>query len=46
MSFSYTDTGRWRLWADLPGDEGALIETSLVAQRDRLFRDNNDDGSR
>ena len=38
VSFGHTDSGRWRLSADLPADEGALVERSLSAQRDRLFR--------
>ncbi len=39
VSFGYADNGRWRLFADLPGDEGALIERTLVTQRDALFHD-------
>ncbi len=39
VRFGYTDTGRWRLRADLPADEGALMEQALVAQREQLFRE-------
>jgi len=37
VSFGHTDSGRWRLSAELPPDEGALVERALVAARDELF---------
>ena len=37
MSFGTTDAGSWRLSAELPADEGALVERALVAARDELF---------
>ncbi len=42
VNFAHTDDGRWRLNADLPGDEGALFERSLIAERERLFRETED----
>ncbi len=38
VSFGTTEQGTWRLSAELPADEGALIERALVAARDELFR--------
>ena len=38
VSFHHTDTGSWRLSAELPPDEGAVVERALVALRDELFR--------
>jgi len=35
--FGYTNNGSWRLSAELPADEGAVIERALVAARDELF---------
>ena len=38
VNFGTTDRGTWRLSAELPSDEGALVERALVAARDQLFR--------
>ena len=38
VSFGTTEQGKWRLSAELPADEGALVERALVAARDELFR--------
>lgn len=38
VSFGTTEQGTWRLSAELPADEGALVEKALVAARDELFR--------
>jgi hypothetical protein len=38
VSFGTTEQGTWRLSAELPADEGALVERALVAARDELFR--------
>lgn len=38
LSFGATEAGRWRLSAELPADEGALVERALVAARDELFK--------
>ena len=38
VSFGTTESGTWRLSAELPADEGALVERALVAARDELFR--------
>ncbi|MFN8035614.1 MAG: DUF222 domain-containing protein [Acidimicrobiia bacterium] len=40
VSFGSTDDGRWRLHADLPLDEGALLEAALTAAHGSL-----DDGA-
>ncbi|MDQ6726045.1 MAG: HNH endonuclease, partial [Actinomycetota bacterium] len=37
VSFGQTESGSWRLSAELPPDEGALVERALVAARDELF---------
>jgi hypothetical protein len=37
VSFGSTESGSWRLSAELPADEGALVERALVAARDELF---------
>ena len=37
VSFGTTDRGSWRLSAELPCDEGALVERALAAARDELF---------
>ncbi len=37
VSFGHTESGSWRLSAELPADEGALVERALVAARDELF---------
>ena len=37
VSFGHTESGSWRLSAELPPDEGALVERALVAARDELF---------
>jgi len=37
VSFGHTETGSWRLSAELPPDEGALVERALMAARDELF---------
>lgn len=34
MSFGTTERGTWQLSAELPADEGALVERALVAARD------------
>jgi len=36
VSFGYTDEGSWRLFAQLPADEGALWEQALTAARRAL----------
>jgi hypothetical protein len=38
VSFGRTESGSWRLSAELPPDEGALVERALMAARDELFR--------
>ncbi|MDQ4068890.1 MAG: HNH endonuclease [Actinomycetota bacterium] len=38
VSFGNTDRGTWQLSAELPADEGALVERALVAARDELFQ--------
>ena len=38
VSFGHTDSGTWQLSAELPPDEGSLVERALVAARDELFR--------
>ncbi|HET7722087.1 MAG TPA: DUF222 domain-containing protein, partial [Acidimicrobiales bacterium] len=38
VSFGQTESGSWRLSAELPPDEGALVERALLAARDELFR--------
>jgi len=38
VSFNHTDTGTWRLSAELPPDEGAVWEKALTEARDELFR--------
>ena len=38
MSFGFTEAGRWQLAAELPPDEGALVERALAEARDELFR--------
>lgn len=37
MTFGHTDRGSWRLSAELPPDEGAVVEKALTAMRDELF---------
>lgn len=37
VSFGQTESGSWRLSAELPPDEGALVERALMAARDELF---------
>ena len=37
VSFGTTESGSWRLSAELPPDEGALVERALMAARDELF---------
>ncbi len=37
VSFGHTESGSWRLSAELPPDEGALVERALMAARDELF---------
>ncbi len=46
VSFTTTETGRWRLHADLPVDEGAHVEAALAARRESLFRRADDEGER
>lgn len=38
VSFGTTERGTWQLSAELPADEGALVERALLAARDELFR--------
>jgi hypothetical protein len=38
VSFNCTDSGSWRLSAELPADEGAVVERALTEMRDELFR--------
>ncbi|HJV09735.1 MAG TPA: DUF222 domain-containing protein [Acidimicrobiales bacterium] len=38
VSFGTTDRGTWQLSAELPAEEGALVERALVAARDELFQ--------
>jgi len=38
VSFGSTESGSWRLSAELPPDEGALVERALGEARDELFR--------
>ena len=38
VSFGQTESGVWRLSAELPPDEGALVERALTAARDELFK--------
>ena len=38
VSFGQTESGSWRLSAELPPDEGALVERALTAARDELFQ--------
>jgi hypothetical protein len=38
VSFGTTERGTWALSAELPADEGELVERALVAARDELFR--------
>ncbi len=37
VNFGHTERGTWQLNAELPADEGALVERALVAARDELF---------
>jgi hypothetical protein len=38
VSFNHTEGGSWRLCAELPADEGAVVEKALSELRDELFR--------
>ncbi|MGH9263943.1 MAG: DUF222 domain-containing protein [Acidimicrobiales bacterium] len=38
VSFGCDETGKWRLSAVLPADEGAVVERALAEARDELFR--------
>jgi len=38
VSFGHTEGGSWRLSAELPADEGALVERAMVEARDECFR--------
>jgi len=38
VGFGSTETGTWRLFAELPADEGAVVETALRAIRDQMWR--------
>lgn len=38
VSFGTTERGTWQLTAELPADEGALVERAMVAARDELFQ--------
>ena len=38
VGFGSTETGTWRLSAELPADEGAVWERALTVMRDDLFR--------
>jgi len=42
VSFGTTDHGTWRLSAELPPDEGALVERALAAAREELFKTTDD----
>jgi hypothetical protein len=46
VSFGPTAIGTWRLSAELPPEEGALVERALTAARDELFRAGEQDGSK
>lgn len=46
VSFGATEYGRWRLHADLPLDEGAVVEQALVAKHHDLFTKASDDTER
>jgi len=37
VSFGHTEAGSWRLSAELPADEGALVERAILGARDELF---------
>ncbi|MCZ7536457.1 MAG: HNH endonuclease [Acidimicrobiia bacterium] len=39
VSFGTRDGGRWHLHADLPADEGAVVEQALTAAHQSLFSD-------
>lgn len=39
VQFGFGPDGRWRLQAQLPADEGALVQKALEAARDELFRE-------
>ena len=45
VSFGTTERGTWRLSAELPADEGAVVERAIVAARDELFRAGEHDGA-
>lgn len=45
VSFGNTEQGTWRLSAELPADEGALVERALGVARDELFRNGQHDPS-
>lgn len=45
VSFGTTERGTWQLTAELPADEGALVERAIVAARDELFRAGEHDGA-
>jgi hypothetical protein len=38
VSFGHDDDGSWHLSAELPADEGALVERAVAEARDELFR--------
>src|SRR5688500_11083672 len=44
VSFGTTERGTWQLSAELPADQGALVERAIVAARDELFRAGEHDG--
>jgi hypothetical protein len=45
VSFGTTERGTWQLHAELPADEGALVERALLAARDELFRAGEHEGT-
>ncbi len=46
VSFGASEHGRWRMHADLPLDEGAMVEQALVAKHHDLFTKASDDAER
>ena len=43
VSFGFRDNGRWGLRADLPADEGALVQKVLESARDEIFHERSGD---
>jgi len=44
VAFGARDDGRWHLDAELPADEGAVVELALVSAHQRLFAETSGDG--